>query len=480
MEIKSTQTDYQILICLIQIWTPKNPTDLSEQPINPTLIAEVENLEIEESYKELISTAVVSFPRGTVIKKTTTQVNIKDDAISQEKIGAATIDNGVVYVKRTDSKLATVDDFSVGNRIRIMLGYTTDPKIAGLTKISKDKTSIFNDSVKLAEYQKHLTMMFDGFITKCSIDMPVQIQCENIASCLRKISCPHLVIKNNVTVNDLLSENGKYKLLKGTGLKLYPLTEQADINLGPMEIPSDLTIADLFENWSSKAKVHSYIKYGSNGEPYICMGRVYFSNIGKDSVLYGADTDIPVILFDYNVTSNSLTLMKNDKDYLVVEASCLEKNGKFYKMSIRKNPNYDPDVPNSPQWQILNEVKLSKKEQKAGATVMSNARERVDLSKYTIIPYMSNKIGISHDELLEEAIKCFQEYNPNGVQGSLTLFGDFNLRTGTKIKMIDNRNPQKNGYYLVDNVTTKFGVGGYRQTIKTPFLISKLEEDEKR
>jgi hypothetical protein len=60
----------------------------------------------------------------------------------------------------------------------------------------------------------------------------------------------------------------------------------------------------------------------------------------------------------------------------------------------------------------------------------------------------------------------------------LTLFGDFALKTATKVELVDNRYPEKNGYYLVDEVSTSFGTGGYRQTIKLPYCISKIKKEK--
>ena len=91
---------------------------------------------------------------------------------------------------------------------------------------------------------------------------------------------------------------------------------------------------------------------------------------------------------------------------------------------------------------------------------------------------MSRKIGISKEDLLKEAIQYFESYNMNGIEGSLTLFGDLALKTATKVELVDNRYPEKNGYYLVDEVSTTFGTGGYRQTIKLPYCISKIKKKD--
>ena len=78
---------------------------------------------------------------------------------------------------------------------------------------------------------------------------------------------------------------------------------------------------------------------------------------------------------------------------------------------------------------------------------------------------------IDSDKLVEETIEYFRNYNLNGIEGHLTLFGDFGLTTAVQVELIDNRNRSKNGVYLVDEVTTTFGVNGYRQKLTLPYKI---------
>lgn len=65
----------------------------------------------------------------------------------------------------------------------------------------------------------------------------------------------------------------------------------------------------------------------------------------------------------------------------------------------------------------------------------------------------------------------------NGIEGTLTLFGDLHLKTATKVELVDNRYPGKNGYYLVEEVYTTFGNKGYRQRIKMPYCIKRIKTE---
>ena len=464
------QPSFKILICLIQVWSNEDMSKALEVPSSTLMITEAEDIEIVESYTKLIGTASVKFPRGTVIKKTVTTENIEEVAKATKV--TANVDNGVVQTLRTDSKIADPSDFQIGSRIRISLGYTTDPKIAALPKLSADGTSIYNNTDKLNQYKSALTVMFDGYIVKCSKANPIELRCENLASGLKKISCPKYTPGKTMTVNDFLSEKGDLKSLSKSGLKLQPQTERLSISLDKKPLTTDLTVADILTNWN-KYKLYSYVK-NDGTTPCIAVGRTYFSDLEKDSVM---STSSPVkILFSYHVASDDLTLMDTDKNFLAVEATSYT-GSKFHKITIRKNPDYKPDEPSSKKWQVMNETTLSKKAQKAGAISLTGSMERIDLSTYTIIPFMSRTIGISNDDLLTEAIKYFEDYNMNGIEGTLTLFGDLELRTGQKVELVDERYPQRNGYYLVEEVATTFGTKGYRQKIKIPYLIASKKDE---
>ena len=85
---------------------------------------------------------------------------------------------------------------------------------------------------------------------------------------------------------------------------------------------------------------------------------------------------------------------------------------------------------------------------------------------------MSPNMRIDSDTLVEEAIEYFKSYNLNGITGHLTLFGDLALSPAVQVELIDNRNPSKNGVYLVEEVVTTFGTNGYRQKLTIPYKIS--------
>lgn len=475
----STPVHYQdgldILACKILVWEPadKNVIDKDDPSSDRCLtIRECESIEIEESYKKLIGTASVRFPRGTIIKRTMTKNDLEDDGTTN--VYAERLQDGTITEKRSGSSTATPKDFKVGQRIRIYLTYYRNKTGAYESEEDRQKN--------IDEIFGNMSPQFDGYIVKCSVSTPIELKCENLASNLKRKNCRKITTGNNATVNDFLKDGGKYNLLKGTGLKLHPDTANISINIGKIQLSNDLTIADLLTEWS-KYKLYCFIRPDKDGNPCVKVGRSYFSTKTAESIVNNDKSLQPkVIQFDYHVASDNLKLMHTDPKYLAVSAEGFKfegtgKNQKEvkYSITIRLNPEWTgaSDTKHK-KFQLLNETKLSKKAMKLGATLKSQARDHVDLSQYTVIPFTSSKIGISEEGLIKEAEAYFEGYNMNGIEGTITLFGDYNdLESGEKVEVLDVRQPEKNGYYLVEEVNTKFGVDGYRQTIKLPYCIAR-------
>lgn len=480
------QPGFHILISLIEIWKPKDKKKPNGDVDGEIMrICEVEEIEIDESFKKLISTASVRFPRGTIIRKTiTNQTNEEEEDF--KKVSVQLSNSGVVEETRTSTSVASPSTFSVGQRIKIYLGYTTDPQVAEMAKTGNTGKSIYNDTATYDDYlaqfkhtgsdsKKYMSLMFDGYITKVSLDTPIELECENLASFLRTITCPKVKLKK-CEIKDFLGEDGRYKFLKDTGLILHPDTASMDFDLGAVELSTDLTVADVLTEWS-KYGLFCYVS-DYNGTPAIQIGRAYFSNPGKDSILNATTTPRPVqIQFDYHVANNGLGLTSSDKDFLAVGAKGIDSDDKFINITILRNPQFDSSKPESesnPAYRYVNETKLTKKAMKAGKRYLTDApNDKVDMKLYTKIAFVSKTIPIDMKKLAEEAIKYLEGYNMTGIEGSLTLFGDLYIRTAQQVELIDRRYLGKNGVYLVEEVNTTFGTDGFRQRITLPYCIKR-------
>ena len=85
------------------------------------------------------------------------------------------------------------------------------------------------------------------------------------------------------------------------------------------------------------------------------------------------------------------------------------------------------------------------------------------------MPYISTKLSITRDQLVNEAIAYWRSYVPNGIEGSITIFGELDVQPAQIIGLVDQRQPEKNGYYLVESVDIEFGMNGYRKKLKLPY-----------
>lgn len=431
-----------ILSCEITVGDadPQNVMNIK----NPIVFREVEHVTITESYKQLIGTAKITFPKGTVYQSTILQ-NITLEGKDARKVTTEVMENGLIVEKRKQQNVIGTGTFKVGQRITIKLGYN------GILK-----------------------SMFDGYITAYNSDSSIEIECENLAYGLKLIQAPKIETPDSAKVNDILGE--KYGLLKGSGFEIHSETKRFDICIGKVKITDNFTVADVLNAWS-KYRVYCFLKYDEDSQdamPKIAIGRPY-SSFKTQPVFPQDNHSGPFkIYFDYHVAENHLKVLKTDPKFLAVTAKALGSDEKLFEVTVRLNPDYDVSNRNSKEFQVVNATQISTKRHKVTGNTTARGAEtktKVDLSTYTIVPYMSPNLKIDSDTLVEEGIEYFKNYNLNGITGYLTVFGDFGMPPGVQAELIDERNPSKNGIYLVEEVTTSFGTGGYRQKLKLPYKI---------
>ena len=433
-----------VLCCRITIGDadPANPMTIQD----PVVLTEVQEIEIVETYKKLMGTAKVILPKGTVYQSTIIG-NATLEGNDASRVTTEVMEDGVIIEKRSSQAAVGKDTFHTGQRINIKLGYN------GILK-----------------------NMFDGYVTAYNSDSLFELQCENMAYKLKLKQAPKFETPLSTKVNDVLGD--KYNLLKDTGFEIHSETKRFDINIGKVKITDNFTVADVLNDWS-KYKVYCFLKYDEispDAMPRIAVGRPYSSSKGQQS-FPGSDNTIPYkIYFNYHVAESNLKVLKVDPRFLAVTAKALGADEKFFEVTVRLNPDYDVSKAGSKEFQTINATQISKKTHKiTGNTTASGAatKTKVDLSTYTVVPYMSPNMRIDSDKLVEEAIEYFRSYNLNGITGNLTLFGDFGLPSAVQVELIDDLNPSKNGVYIVEEVKTIFGTKGYRQVIKLPYKVKK-------
>ena len=432
-----------VLCCRIIIGDadPENPMKIN----GGVEITEVSEIEITESYKKLIGTAKLKFPKGTVCRSTIVGTGTPEGK-DASRVTTEIMQDGVLIEKRSSQNILNDTTFKVGQRVNVKLGYN------GILK-----------------------NMFDGYITGYNSDSMLELQCENMGYKLKlKQAAKFETPASGTTVNDVLE--GKYNLLKDTGFKIHSDTKKFDIHVGKIKVTDNFTVADILSEWS-KYKVYCFLKYDAEDDsrmPAIAVGRPYSSSKNQPVFPSDENTGPYLIRFDYHVAQNDLKVIKTDPKFLAVTGKALGKDEKFFEVTIRLNPEYDATVAGSKKFQTVNATQISKKTHKLTGNVTAagaQTKTKVDLSTYTVVPYMSPNIGISSDQLVEETTEYFKNYNLNGITGTVTIFGDYGLFPAVQVELQDCRNPSKNGIYLVEEVTTTFGTTGYRQKLSLPYRI---------
>lgn len=510
---KAYEDKLAILVCQIKIWKANGTDWFSIPSASQCLtIRECESIEITDSAKELINKAVVRFPRGTVIhlssekekevkagdksNMTESTEKLKDagndgelnspqiaqykkDGKSTTSMAANYDDKGLIDFNRSKDEMALLspNDVAVGNRIEIRLGYAYSE-------------SEFN-KMNSTDSHENLVIAFTGFITSISVNTPLELECTNMAHVLSCISTPNISAKDTLFVKDFLDDDGKYKLLKDTGIQLAESSKKSTISVSGGSISNNLTVADVLTEWN-KSGVRCIMETKSNGSVQLRVGLTYYAGKGggdlpnndKRYITYnGGDNTVTIIQFDWDVAQDKLKLKRNDKKYLAVEAQGRIGN-KFFKLTVRKNPDLDDEgwmVDSDGQFQVINKrsSKDKKKEKHKDGTfsdkkIKGHLTEKVNLDKYNVVTYISITKDLTEEKLIEEAKQYWADYTPNGIEGSIIIFGDLYIKPTDIVGLIDTRQPEKNGYYYVESVNTTFGVNGYRRELKIPFKIASF------
>lgn len=499
-----------IPLCQIYVWEAKQDDASSNKGV---IFTEVESVEITDSYKELVSIATIKIPRGSVIGKTmgtddidkkvktgnmtteTTETSMKTSTDTGDLVvpgssvdgnGNPTMsanmvrdDIGFVEMDRSKERLIKQDDFAIGNRIEIKLGYyiTSD-------KEPDDPDNSIFQRVKKGE-DLGLTTVFRGFISGCSPTTPLEISCKGMGSKLAKKQCPNLIAKKDYTINDLFKSGGTFDLLKGTGLTLSPISEAQNMNVGKINLSKNITVADVCDELKKCGLICFVEPNGVN----LRVGRTLYSSgkneSDKSSIRYTGNSNRPgpqIIQFDWDVAKDSLSITRIDKNFLAVRAQALipVKVGKnietrTLRVTVRKATSDTEGAMGGFLFTNEHNNQQAKVDKKKGGN-KNVYKTNVDLDNYTIVPFIMHDDQCTMAKLKEAAKNYWKQFSTTGVSGSVTIFGDKVIYPSETIMLIDPRQPEKNGLYLVETVTTSFSVdGGYRRELKLPNKIMNYE-----
>ena len=123
MDISTSSFDMLCLKILIGDADPENPIVIKDA----IEITEVHEVEIHESYKKLIGTAKISFPKGTLYKSTVIGA-ITLEGKDASKVTTEVMQDGVIIEKRSSHNAVEDTTFKIGQRVNIKMGYNGNLK----------------------------------------------------------------------------------------------------------------------------------------------------------------------------------------------------------------------------------------------------------------------------------------------------------------------------------------------------------------
>jgi len=386
------------------------------------VFTECVDVEVNDSYETLINTAKITMTRDVKLS-----LIKKDDSGYKE--------NMVL----TNNEFKSM--FKKNDRVRIELGYDDNNKL-----------------------------MFDGFITTVEAKSPFVLHCEDWGHILknRVVQPSEVVIGSNGTdVNTLLES-----ILENTNIGLHSITKKMNLHMPIKKLKDPINLSEMLEFWKSDLKILIFIKT-VNGRPYLAMSRTYFSENTDETLISGNVSNVDIVDFSENVPMNGdkLKFTYLDYDTLALEATSIDNKNNKIRFTLVINPEFfGKDAAKgivSDEFLVKNITHISKKQNKLGKYDMES---RFDLTHHNIRTF--HEYNVSYDKLLTDAKSAFKKISQTGISGSLTVFGDFGLKSATMVRLSSKRNPERNGVFVISTVKTKFGTSGYRQTIQIPYKRS--------
>lgn len=345
--------------------------------------------------------------------------------------------------------------FAEGNIVRVFLGYDFQDKL-----------------------------MFHGYVSEVSNTSPVKVKLED-GMYLLKQKYVNGVYKNkddetkDVRLSDFIDD-----ILEGTGVELHPsVAETADqITFGKYFQAKQSTTARVLKDIQDRG-LSVFFELGK-----LIIGRTYFDSslTPHISTISNPNYEPPLVHNEFNVPEggNKLETTTMNKKRNMVTVQKYVNSNRVIQLNVALDPREKED--------IFIPVAIHDSSNKKDATKIANLTDwlvknynaSIDTDGYSQITATMDAVGGNVpkstdldsyksivDEMFDYGKDMFWKYFDNGLGGTIDIFGDYGIQTAQSVDIFDPRNPEVNAEYLVTEVKTKWGFGGYRQTLKIGIKI---------
>ncbi len=241
-----------------------------------------------------------------------------------------------------------------------------------------------------------------------------------------------------------------------------------------MSITEKVSVADLLYNWKNS---NLYCKLSRDGKTLFVGGFSVSEDdwkTDKARIDYVEEPVIEYIQSDWDVVSDGLQVTHIDKEFIVINAKAKVKDEKSSRANDKKDFRVLVGKVDGEFRHDIHDYRVRKRQKrKKGQSAQPEVVSKFDPKKYTFVDYSPINVK-DMDSLIKMAEEYWDSYSPNGISGSLTIFGNMFIEPTQIIGLIDVWNPEKNGHYFVESVKTSFGVNGFRQTLNIPYKMSNF------
>ncbi len=302
--------------------------------------------------------------------------------------------------------------------------------------INKDGKNIFTGDTALLKrgdaitvkhgYYPNLTTIFKGYISDISAKIPITIKCEDEMYLLKNTNI--IFPTKRTVITNSIKKNGTY------GKRLVK----------PRVIVDVYTLDDLLDSI-----LPDYIHYEAVDKNMQLAKRAY------------TNVSVSKILEDLRSTYGLYSYFRDEK--LHVGFASDASTGRTVEFKFEHNIIDDSEL----EYQIEDDVKFRvvMKVMDENNSIREFTYGDTDASQRTFHLYETSSSPMAEADIKKMADNYLTKLKYTGYRGSFETFGEPYVRPGDIVKLISTKLPERNGNYLVKDVSRKWGMGGSRQEI---------------
>lgn len=328
--------------------------------------------------------------------------------------------------------------------------------------ISGNDAGYFNvgDEIEIRYgYNFQNNLEFEGYVVGIEPRTPLKLICEDKSWKLKKNRLLFST-RPKVTLREVAD-----KLVAGTGVEIHPLTWQQEIVFGKLYV-RNISTAKLLDEWREMGLV-SYMLDGK-----LVIGRSYFNDSTNYNTSLRGNYTPPVFNTEVNITEDKLSINQILAEDIAIRGVSMYTNNKSLQITMVQDPR-------DPAKLVVAEERdgtLSKAALEASLKRQAAEMEKrgIFLENYTV--KTQHEFNLSRAQLIEAVKAAFPKYLRSGMDGTFTTFGDVSLKPATSVYLLDPKNYDKNGEYLIRSIKKTFGARGIRQTVEIPYKIRNIDD----